>query len=131
MRVLLFDTCILIDILRRNTDALAFFEAANGQVLDGQYDDLAISVLTVQELYSGIRPGEEAATERLLSAFQAVEVDTAIARLSGDYLRRYFRSHGVQSNDSLIAATAAVTSAELATCNLKHFPMFPDLERPY
>lgn len=129
--MLLFDTCILIDILRRNVDALAFFDAANQSVQDGKYDDVAISVVTVQELYAGIRQGEEPVTERLLSAFQVIDVDTPIARQSGDYLRQYFRSHGVQSNDSLIAATAAVTDAALATCNLKHFPMFPDLQRPY
>ena len=33
--------------------------------------------------------------------------------------------------DAVIAATAMHHGLELVTLNLKHFPMFPDLQRPY
>ena len=41
------------------------------------------------------------------------------------------RSHGVGLPDALIAATAERAELHLASCNLKHFPMFPNLKRPY
>ncbi len=50
---------------------------------------------------------------------------------AGEYLKKYRASHGVGAIDALIAATAESHSLNLATLNLKHFPMFKDLERPY
>ena len=52
-----------------------------------------------------------------------IEVNAEIGRKAGDYLRKYSRSHNLDLGDAWIAATAAVTRAELATRNLKHYPM--------
>lgn len=122
--MILLDTCILIDILRRKPDALA---------LGSKYREaeIAISVISVQELFAGLRPKEVADIEALIGKTVAVPVTMEIARRAGDLLRKYRPGHGLDSNDSLIAATAEITGAELVTCNLKHFPMFPDLKRPY
>lgn len=50
----------------------------------------------------------------------------------GELMRTYRRSHvGVGTADYLIAATAEVHGAELATLNVRHFPMFPDLRPPF
>ena len=54
-----------------------------------------------------------------------------IAGLAGDYVRRYGPSHGTDPIDALIAATAKTHGLALATLNLKHFPMFAGLTRPY
>ncbi|KAA3419994.1 PIN domain-containing protein, partial [Streptococcus pneumoniae] len=53
------------------------------------------------------------------------------ASLAGDYVRQYGPSHGVDPIDALIAATAKSANLQLATLNLKHFPMFKGLKRPY
>jgi hypothetical protein len=44
----------------------------------------------------------------------------------------YRQSHsGIGLGDYLIAATALTGGLELATLNVRHFPMFPGLTRPF
>jgi predicted nucleic acid-binding protein len=44
----------------------------------------------------------------------------------------YRRSHtGIGIGDYLIAATALTEGLELATLNIRHYPMFPGLTRPF
>ena len=69
--------------------------------------------------------------EALFAGFDVWPVDDEIARLGASYLRSYKASHGTDIVDALIAATAARHDQPLATLNLKHFPMFPRLQRPY
>jgi predicted nucleic acid-binding protein len=52
-----------------------------------------------------------------------VPIDAATGRLTGDYLRRYRKSHAVELGDALIAAAAVLNSAALWTRNRKHYPM--------
>lgn len=53
-------------------------------------------------------------------------------RQAAEFARRYRRSHSdIGLGDYLIAATASVDSLELATLNVKHFPMFDGLEPPF
>ena len=58
-------------------------------------------------------------------------VDEQIARRAGGLGRTYRRSHLLASADLVIGATAQELSAELATANVRHFPMFEGLEPPY
>lgn len=47
-------------------------------------------------------------------------------------MRRYRRSHsGIGLGDYLIAATQQVHGVPLATLNVRHFPMLPDLTPPF
>jgi predicted nucleic acid-binding protein len=47
-------------------------------------------------------------------------------------MRRHRRSHAaIGVADYLIAATADTEGLELATLNVKHFPMFPGLRAPF
>ena len=55
-----------------------------------------------------------------------------MARRAGELGRRWRRSHpGIGVADLAIAATTEEIDADLATRNLKHFPMFEDLRAPY
>lgn len=120
----LFDTCIIIDYLRDRPDAIAF--------LEGQDDPPALSVITVAELYEGVRPPEEAAIlSALLARFGAFDVTPAIARQAGLWSQQYRRSHGVGMADALIAATALAHEVRLVTRNVRHFPMLEDVLVPY
>jgi predicted nucleic acid-binding protein len=114
----LIDTDIVIDHFHGHQAALEFLAEmlASGEIL-------AISVITVAEILGGMRPGEDVRTERLLGLFTVLDVNGAIARQSGAYLRRFRRSHNLELGDALIAATATHTDAELVTRNLKHYPM--------
>jgi predicted nucleic acid-binding protein len=59
-------------------------------------------------------------------------VKHATAARQGSALREYRRSHfGIALGDYLIAATALTEGLELATLNLRHYPMFPGLARPF
>ena len=121
---LLIDTDVIIDYLRGQVDAVSYIE--------GLTNPLLISVITVAELYSGVREGDERkALDRFISAFQLVQVDEAIAVKGGVYRRDYGKSDGLGLADALIAATADAASASLITLNRKHFPMLASVKIPY
>lgn len=81
------------------------------------------SPVTVAELWHGVRPREERHLELLFSALIVVPVDGTIGQLAGSYLKRYNKSHAVEIADALVAASAAISQAELWTRNRKHYPM--------
>ncbi|MBN1887859.1 MAG: type II toxin-antitoxin system VapC family toxin [Thermoflexales bacterium] len=114
----LIDTDIAIDHFHGHHAALNYFaqNMAAGETL-------AISAITLTELTGGMRSGEETRTERTLSRFVVLDVNEAIARQAGAYLRQYRHSHKLELGDALIAATAALAGAELVTRNVKHYPM--------
>lgn len=120
----LLDTAIIIDALRRVPPAVALVEALAGQP--------RISVVSISELRDGQRGAREAQQiDALLATAIILDVTQDIAEISGDLMRRFRKSHGLATADALIAATAIHHKLQFATLNLKHFPMFPDLARPY
>lgn len=93
---------------------------------------LSISVVSIAELVGGMRSVERREVWRLLSSFRAEPATEIIARRAGEMMRRYRRSHaGIGLGDYLIAATAEVKGLQLATLNVRHFPMFKDLRPPF
>lgn len=90
------------------------------------------SEITRAEVLRGALPSEGRRIDRLIQSLQWVPVDEVISRRAGDLGAEYRQSHpGVDITDFLIAATALVLGAELATSNVRHFPMFAGLEPPY
>ncbi len=93
---------------------------------------LAISVVSIAELVGGMRSIERREVWRLLASFRAEPTTEVIARRAGEMMRRYRRSHtGIGLGDYLIAATADVRGLQLATLNVRHFPMFKNLRPPF
>lgn len=93
---------------------------------------LAISVVSIAELAGGMRSDERREVWQLLSSFRAEPATEIIARRAGEMMRRYRRSHtGIGLGDYLIAATADVKGLQLATLNVRHFPMFKNLRQPF
>lgn len=91
-----------------------------------------VSVLTRVEVEGGMRSGERADVAELFGAVTLAPVTDATARQAGRLLRRFRRSHsGIDLVDYVIAATAQLRDARLATLNVKHFPMFGALEPPW
>lgn len=79
-----------------------------------------------------MRSSERAAVWSLLSVLRAEPVTELIARRAGELMRCHRRSHlGIGMPDYLIAATTELLGARLATLNVRHFPMFPDLRPPF
>lgn len=93
---------------------------------------LATSVVCVAEIAGGMRSAERRPVTRLLDSLHAVPVNRAIAWHAGELRRLYHRSHhAIGTPDYLIAATALVTGYELATLNVRHFPMIENLRPPF
>lgn len=121
---LLIDTDVLIDYLRGVPQAVAY--------LEGRDEPLFVSVITVAELYAGVREGgERKALDTFLSAFEPAPLEPAVAESGGLFRRDYGKSHGTGLADALIAATAQHLSATLVTLNRRHFPMVERFCVPY
>lgn len=121
----LFDSTILIAHLRGDVEATKLLLATPA-------DDRLASVLSRTELEGGMRSAERADVARLFGVLRLVPVTDAIASRAGQHLRTYRRSHrGIDLADYLIAASAEAHQAELVTLNLKHFPMFKGLAKPW
>ncbi|MFZ1570985.1 MAG: type II toxin-antitoxin system VapC family toxin [Thiolinea sp.] len=120
----LLDTCILIDYSRGKPAAMAF--------IDTLAIAPALSALTVTEILAGIRnKREQTLFENFFSDCDILPITYLIALQGGQLFNQYMRSHGTDLVDGLLAATALEHQLELVTCNLKHFPMFPNLAAPY
>jgi predicted nucleic acid-binding protein len=121
----LLDSSVLISHLRgetRATDLLLSMPTA----------DRLVSVLTRVEIEGGMRSGERSGVAELFSAVTLVPVSDAMARQAGRLLRQFRRSHtGIDLVDYVIAATAQLRDARLATLNVRHFPMFEQLGAPW
>ncbi|MFN8496904.1 MAG: type II toxin-antitoxin system VapC family toxin [Anaerolineae bacterium] len=124
MQSCLVDTDVLIDYLHGRQAAVEY--------IDGLSTALFLSVITVAELYAGVREGaERVRLDKFVSTFDSIYVDTEIAVQGGLYHRTYGRSHGTGIADSLIAATAALGGLSLVTLNHRHFPMLTNVIVPY
>jgi hypothetical protein len=121
---LLVDTDVLIDFLRGQKQAVAFFKAES--------DRVCFSSITVAEVCAGIRDvREEAEIERLFFVFPVLPTTNEIAQLAGRYIRQFGKSFSVEIPDAIIAATCSITQADLQTLNVRHYPMFRNLRAPY
>ena len=123
MSVLLY-TNIFLDVLRGQATALTFVRGLRLRP--------SVSVATVAQLFAGARSRrEESGIEALLTGAHLPPVTPEIARAAGSAMRQYQRSHGLDDFDAIIAATADHHGLELATLNVKHFPMFAKLRPAY
>ena len=122
----LVDTSILIDYLRGHAGAGDLLERERAA------DVLHASEITRIEVLAGMRPAAEDDTRALLSTLVWHPVDADIAEEAGALGRQWLPSHHtIDSADLAIAATAVRTDARLLTRNVRHFPMFTDLQAPY
>lgn len=114
----LIDTDVLIWVLRGNKKYTDFLLKLKDE------DILAISTITIAEIYKNIYPAEMVKTENLINEFQILEINALIAKQAGLYWQQYAKKlKNLSLIDCLIAATANVTDAALISLNLKHFPM--------
>ena len=124
MSGVLLNSTVVIDLLRGHRPALDYVLSIGAVP--------AASEITRVEVLRGIRSGERRLTERLLGTFRWFPLDEAVARRAGDLGRRWRASHrGIATADLVIAATAIEHELDLATLNVRHFPMFDGLAPPY
>ena len=122
--LIVVDTTVLIDHIR-GVEAASHYLRSLGSVP-------VCSEVTRAELLRGLRHPELHATDRLMAQITWIPVDEAVARRAGELGRRYRRSHAsIGIADLLVAATAQLAGARLATSNVRDFPMFRSLRPPY
>lgn len=93
---------------------------------------LQISAVSVTEVAGGMRAPEKAEVVRLLSSMDIVPVSERAGWRAAEFMRTYRRSHAaIGIGDYLIAGTADAEGLALRTLNVRHFPMWPDLEPPF
>jgi len=122
----LLDTDVLIDYLRNRAPAMQLVST----LLDE--DSIFGSVVTRAEILAGLREHERDTTDALLAATIWIPITDDVANHAGALARQYPRP-GIRFAiaDYLIAATAQLLDLPLLTRNVRHFPMFSDLQAPY
>ena len=117
--ILLLDTTVLVDVLRRRKDRLTLLEE-----LVEMGHRLTTSAMCVAEVYAGMRPGEEVRTQGLLAGVPCYPISMAIAVRAGELKCEWARKgRTLTLTDMMIAATALEHGLRLATDNRKDFPM--------
>ena len=93
---------------------------------------LGVSAVSVTEVGGGMRSHEKRQVTRLLASLDIFPVSEHVAWRAAELMRSYRHSHsGIGLGDYLIAATAVTGGLQLATMNIRHFPMFADLRAPF
>lgn len=118
MARLLLDSTVLIDALRGRP------AAARLAALRRTGTEPWACVISVEEIWRGLRPDEEAIARRLFNGLRLAPLSVADGIQAGTW-RRAFARRGITLHqaDCLIAAAAAGVNAALATANVDDFPM--------
>jgi predicted nucleic acid-binding protein len=118
MARVLLDTTVLIDALRGRGAANRLSR------LRAQQEVPLVCAVNIEEVFRGIRPGEEPSVAGLLNGLLIAPLGRIEGELAGTW-RRSFAARGVSLSqaDCLVAAAALGMDARLATGNPKDFPM--------
>ncbi len=118
MARLLLDSTVLIDALRGRP------AAARLAALRRTGTEPWACVISVEEIWRGLRVGEETIARRLFNGLRLAPLGVAEGIRAGAW-RQTFARRGVTLHqaDCLIAAAAAGVNAALATANVDDFPM--------
>ena len=116
MSNILVDTDILINFLRGREKAKDYLLS----ILEES--TIYCSAITVAEIYAGMREHEKTKTTELIDSLNIVDVTRDIAGKAGEYKRKE-KKRILELADCIIASTAFIKNAILATGNEKHYPM--------
>ena len=114
MQTVIVDTDIAIDYLR----GAGYAKDLMLGLWDG--NTAYLSILSVYELYAGMRKGEGEDTENFINACCIEPVTIEITRKAGDIYRR--KGVTLTSVDCLVNATAVIKNHKIATRNKDHYP---------
>jgi tRNA(fMet)-specific endonuclease VapC len=115
--VILLDTGVLIEVLRRKDKSSTLFYS-----LAVQGKELSVSSITVYEFRNGMTTINEELCEALLLRLITLPFDDKAARTAATIYRSLKSQRNlIEVADILIAATAIAHDIPLATLNIKHF----------
>ena len=118
MARLLLDSTVLIDALRGRPAATRL------AALRRTGTEPWACVISVEEIWRGLRPGEEIVARRLFNGLRLAPLGVSEGMQAGAW-RQAFARRGVTLHqaDCLVAAAAAGVNAAVATANVDDFPM--------
>ena len=118
MAPILLDTTVLIDALRGRS------AAGRLRQLRAQQEVPLVCAVNVEEIFRGLRQGEEPSVARLLNGMAIAPLGRQEGERAGAW-RRSFAARGItlSQSDCLVAAAAVSMDARLATGNPRDFPM--------
>ena len=120
---MIFDTDILIWVLRRQKGAIEFTDRIS-------HDERNISVISELELLRGCRSRDEIiGIHNLLNDqfSEIVPLTEAACQTAQRLMVQFTLTRHPGTNDTLIAATALARGESVATGNLRHFDYIPGL----
>lgn len=112
---MIFDTDVLIWLLRGSARAAAFVNAAS---------ERATSIISMMELIQGCRSKREMSIIRRFlhgAGIRMLPLDASIGHVSVTLMEARAMGDGLQVADALIAATALEAGLPLGTANVRHF----------
>ncbi len=119
--MLLLDTDILIDFLRRFPPAVEWFA--------GLTEIPMVPGFAAMELVQGCRNSDDLrAVQKLVEPFTVVWPKPEDCEVALGFYSKFYLSHNLGLLDSLIAGLISSLDAELCTFNEKHFRAVPDLK---
>jgi predicted nucleic acid-binding protein len=119
---MLFDTDVLIWVLRGSRKAAAMVEAT---------EERSLSVISYMELLQGARDKQEVRTIKAFLAdtgFQMVPLSENIGHRAAIYMEEYGLKAGMSMADALLAATAVENHLVLCTANVRHYRAVSELQ---
>ena len=124
--MVIIDTSVIIDHLRQTKIKETRLMKTVKKVVK---DNLAISIISVQELYEGKSSKDKRKEESLLATISPLKIlpyTYEIAQLAGEIARDL--NYSIEFADAAIAATVIVNGGTLLTLNKKHFKGIKSLE---
>ena len=120
--MVLCDTNILINLFNGNADTLASLNNIG-------LDNIAISDITVMELYQGMgNKAELLQMKKKLKFYDTIQIDIQTSILATELIEKFRLSHSLQIPDAIIGATAIIHQTPLFTYNIKDFNFMPNLQ---
>jgi predicted nucleic acid-binding protein len=117
----LLDTCILIDYLRGDPNVYELFVKDEGI-------KLSMSTVTMMELMLGaLNKREVNYIQKAFKKINIIYINEKISKLAEHLVIQYTKSHNLQIDDALIAATSIEMNVELITYNVSDFRYIPNI----
>ena len=126
--MILLDSDVLIDLLRRYPPAIGWFDALY------EDDELVVSGYVVMELIQGCRNKvEQERVQRELASYGVVWLSPTDCDRALDVFAMYRLSHNAGLLDVLIGQTAVALGVPLHTFNQRHYNFIPGIQtvQPY
>ncbi len=119
--MILCDTNIFISAFNNRQDTIEKMQKIG-------YDNIAISTITVMELFRGMDNKKQLIKMRkYLQYYDIVQITQTISEKAIELVHDFHLSNNLQIPDAIIGATAIVCNIPLFTYNLKDFKYMPEI----